>query len=369
MIITRANTDINRIMIHHTDTDPDVYGRDVNNIFIRNQQFGAPFDILINHDGKIDITSRWAFGVRPENYFDDIHVQTIAKRYPKHLLSAAGVNYNSNLHDVHVAVVGNFDNTLPTNFQLNALQQVLEVLQRDIPTITDVLYHDDEANTTCPGRMFFNKSTLSISDGFSKDYLKSDPINLTPEQPFTFSKEQVNEVMGSNINVPIYYPPVESIVSQVPEELSDNSQYIRSIDITEMGQSFLGNGSELSRVRFWLRRRGNPSGFCRAVLYTHTGTFGYNSKPGTVIATSADVSVATIIDTVNFHWYDFYFASGTFLTNIIPFIITFQYNNQEGFEMTMSSIAGAPGNYVHKDNGVWVSYSYWDTIHIVYGLK
>jgi len=204
MITARENTDIKRIMIHHTETDFGLNGLDVNNLFVRNQQFGAPYDILINYDGKIDATCRWVYGVKPENFYENINIQTIAKRYTKHLLSDAGDNLESNKHDIHIAVVGNFDTIVPSNFQLSNLQQLLEVLQRDITTITDVIYHDDESTTTCPGRMFFNKSTLNISDPFTKDYIAPETVMLIPEQAFRFS---IESSVTNKVEFPVPPPP------------------------------------------------------------------------------------------------------------------------------------------------------------------
>ncbi|MCK9428827.1 MAG: N-acetylmuramoyl-L-alanine amidase [Candidatus Omnitrophica bacterium] len=190
MISTRLNTDIKRIMIHHTETEANIQGVEINDIFIRSQQFGASYDILINHDGRVDLTARWIFGVNPKTYYENVDIQSIVKKYPKHLLSNAGDTGSSNQNDVHIALVGNFDNTAPTNFQLNVLQQVLLVLKSDIPTITNTLYHGDESNITCPGRLFFKKELLNISDAFSKEYLPINPINLIPEKPFVFSSIQ-----------------------------------------------------------------------------------------------------------------------------------------------------------------------------------
>lgn len=226
MITARENSDIKRIVIHHTETDFGTSGLDVNNLFIRNQQFGAPFDILINYDGKVDTTCRWIYGVKPENYYENVNLQTIAKRYTKHLLSDAGDTLESNKHDIHVAVVGNFDVTVPSNFQLSILQQLLEVLQRDITTITDIIYHDDESTTTCPGRMFFNKSTLDISDPFVKDYISPEPVMLIPEQAFKFSVEMpIDNKVGFEGSLVVDYETILKIDSE-NFLLIDDSHYL-----------------------------------------------------------------------------------------------------------------------------------------------
>lgn len=206
-------------MIHHTETDYSMGGYKVNDLSIRNQQFGVPFDIIINYNGKVDLSSRWVYGVKPENYLEDVSIYTIVKNYPRHLLSDAGNNYESNFKDVHIGLVGNFDITVPSNFQLYSLQKVLEVLQRDITSIKDILYHDDEANITCPGRMFFNKSVLGISDSFSKDYLKPDPVILIPEKPFSIPMTILND------NKSDFYVPLPVIVYETILKI-DSEHYL-----------------------------------------------------------------------------------------------------------------------------------------------
>jgi hypothetical protein len=190
MISVRLNTDITKIMLHHTNTQSGIVGKEVNNIFIKNQQFGAPYDILINYDGKIDLTARWMFGSNSNNYSENVSINTLAKRFTRHHLSDAGDTYYSNLHYVHIALVGNFDIIKPSSFQLNSLQQVLAFLKKDIPTITDIIYHDDESSTTCPGIMFFEKDSIGSSDSYRKEYLPIDPVRLIPEKPFEYHNVQ-----------------------------------------------------------------------------------------------------------------------------------------------------------------------------------
>jgi hypothetical protein len=62
-----------------------------------------------------------------------------------------------------------------------------------------------------------------------------------------------------------------------------------------VGQSFTGDGKNLTSCKFYLSKTGSPTGFCRAKLYAHSGTFGTSSVgTGDALATSDNVDVSTL---------------------------------------------------------------------------
>jgi hypothetical protein len=194
----------------------------------------------------------------------------------------------------------------------------------------------------------------------------SAPVDKTVFEGETFGSDMFGtETMGGE-----YIPPIEEhLISEVDNSLVDNAQFIRSIDITEMAQSFIGDGTEISHVEFWIKRHNVPEGNCRAVLYAHTGSFGFGSIPGDVLATSEDVSVDTILDNINYSWIRFNFVAGTLLELGVPYVISFQYTGVDGFSMSMSAVAGALGNYSQKLSGVWSAISYWDVVYKLFGYS
>jgi hypothetical protein len=64
-----------------------------------------------------------------------------------------------------------------------------------------------------------------------------------------------------------------------------------------VGQSFTAMDGWIDSVTLYLVKTGNPSGNAVVRLYTHTGTFGTDSRPGTVLATSASVPLSAITAT------------------------------------------------------------------------
>lgn len=61
------------------------------------------------------------------------------------------------------------------------------------------------------------------------------------------------------------------------------------------GQSFTGQAKKLTSVKFYVGKSGSPTGYSRAVLYAHSGTFGTSSVPtGEALATSDDFDVSTL---------------------------------------------------------------------------
>ena len=64
-----------------------------------------------------------------------------------------------------------------------------------------------------------------------------------------------------------------------------------------VGQSFTAADGWIDSVTLYLVKTGNPSGNATVRLYSHTGTFGTSSRPGTVLATSSSVPLSNITAT------------------------------------------------------------------------
>ena len=87
------------------------------------------------------------------------------------------------------------------------------------------------------------------------------------------------------------------------------------------GQSFLGNGQNLSRVGMWLKRIGNAPGTVSARLYAHSGTYGTSSVGiGTALANSTTVLSCSAISTA-FSWVYFDFDPTYTLVNGTPYVV------------------------------------------------
>jgi len=87
------------------------------------------------------------------------------------------------------------------------------------------------------------------------------------------------------------------------------------------GQSFLGNGQNLSRVGMWLKRIGTAPGTVSARLYAHSGTYGTSSVgTGTPLANATTVLSCSAISTA-FSWVYFDFDPTYTLVNGTPYVV------------------------------------------------
>jgi hypothetical protein len=100
------------------------------------------------------------------------------------------------------------------------------------------------------------------------------------------------------------------------------------------GQSFTGDGSQLTKASFWMDKVGSPTGNVVARLYTHSGTFGSSSIPtGSALATSDPIDASNIPST----------AAGVVFTFSTP------YTTESGihYVITVEYEGGGGSDYIH----------------------
>lgn len=118
---------IKYIMVHHTAHPSwDIY--DVHNFHQHtNGWIGIGYNFFINPDGTV---------------FEGRGLNVGA--------GATGYNYNS----IHVCFAGNFENTNPTQKQLENGKKLIEYLLTLVPSDAQIIGHKDIGKTACPGRNF-----------------------------------------------------------------------------------------------------------------------------------------------------------------------------------------------------------------------
>jgi hypothetical protein len=122
-------------------------------------------------------------------------------------------------------------------------------------------------------------------------------------------------------------------------------------------QSFLGDGRNLTKAGFYLKKFGAPTGNMVAELFAHTGTFGSNGVPtGTALATSAPIDMSTL--STAYGWFDFTFTPPVPLTNGTPYFIAFSnIGTGDGGNAPIfgqdSTSPTAPGNAASYFSGSW----------------
>lgn len=161
----RRNSNIEKIVIHHTGHNENLTGREVNNQFTKVNSFGAPYDILINFNGTINATPRWTFGSKIIENFPVSKIFT----YQNHYYSGIG-NKNYRLKGFHVACIGNFDVIEPSPFQFNSLIEIIKAFACyfNLSLYTSLEYYENIENTSSPGVLFFPKKYFLFTPNCKK---------------------------------------------------------------------------------------------------------------------------------------------------------------------------------------------------------
>jgi len=119
----------NLIVIHHT-ASRDVSAQVIHSAHLRNGWIGNGYHFLIRADGQIERG-------RPENSVG-AHVN--------------GFNSNS----IGIGLLGNFMTRLPSQTQIESLEELVIFLTEKYPNVTRICSHKDLDATLCPGTIFYN---------------------------------------------------------------------------------------------------------------------------------------------------------------------------------------------------------------------
>jgi len=166
---------------------------------------------------------------------------------------------------------------------------------------------------------------------------------------------------------------VALIVDSYSESNYDDAEVLYTGGDEGEGQSFTGDGGTLSNVKFYLSKKGSPTGNSYAKIYAHTGTFGTSSLPtGSALATSGAFEVSDIATPYVFELITFTFtgADKVTLTNGTKYVVTFEWsggdiNNWVYFGRDASSPTH-DGNMSHYASETWYAYSTRDACFYVY---
>jgi hypothetical protein len=136
------------------------------------------------------------------------------------------------------------------------------------------------------------------------------------------------------------------------------------------GQTFVGDGSTLDRVVFYLRKSGSPTGNAVATIYAKDSTYG---KPtGSALATSGTVDVSGISTSQELVTFTFTGANKITLTELTNYVAVLEYSGGDSsnyilFAKDVSSPTHT-GNFCEEwyDLGWYVRTTY-DGVFYVYG--
>ena len=150
------------VVIHHTDTDGgspeaiDRYHKENNK-----WENGLGYHFVIGNgkgmrDGEVAVGRRWL----EQDKLDGAHVKKISDAMRLSFRMPEKVTPNASL--IGVALVGNFEQYLPTARQLASLKGLLAFLRSEYRIAPNtVVGHGNVNNTLCPGQFFFVNEVVS----------------------------------------------------------------------------------------------------------------------------------------------------------------------------------------------------------------
>lgn len=150
----------------------------------------------------------------------------------------------------------------------------------------------------------------------------NNAIKITAAGSYTFTGDTFS---GNTYDVENSAAATDAVTQT---DTRDTDQALGNGTITEVGESFVGNGGSLANVVFTLSKTGSPTGNLTAKIYAHSGVYGTSSVPtGTPLATSPvfDVSTLTTTPTAT----TIFFASqnqNITLTNATNYVVTLEYS-------------------------------------------
>lgn len=234
-----------------------------------------------------------------------------------------------------------------------------------------------------------NTSDIQYGTG-STEYLYSIGFDLIPEtnrptivpntadaHDFGADNTPTLEFTGSDANdddLEYEFEILSAINTDVDKYVESNQNTSLSISdasIVGRGQSFTGNGDYLTKATFYLNKFGSPTGFARAHVYAHSGTFGTSSiATGNPLASSDFLDVSTLTGSLVLT--DFLFDGTVQMINTTKYVITIEYNQGGASNFIRAGADNSSpthgGNQTQLIPPTWSATSVLDLIFYIEGI-
>lgn len=129
------------------------------------------------------------------------------------------------------------------------------------------------------------------------------------------------------------------------------------VDLSAIGQTFLGNGGALSTVRWYVKKTGTPTGSAVAKIYAHSGAYGGGVPTGPALATSDLFDVTSLTGSHVLRDFVFSGANQVLLASGTPYVAVLEYSAGSGGNIVQAGIdlsaSTHPGNFVQYAAGAW----------------
>ena len=156
----RRSVDIRYVIIYHTGHVSDVTPEVVNNSYVQEGGYGAPYDIVIDSYGGISLTPYWTRSPKRGKIETGISPTKIFKYTEHFLIPSTPILYQS--EGLHIGIIGDYDTKRPNSIILSTLIKILEetIYWIGIDLYVGLLYYSELSNKTSPGVFFFDKYYL-----------------------------------------------------------------------------------------------------------------------------------------------------------------------------------------------------------------
>jgi hypothetical protein len=179
-----------------------------------------------------------------------------------------------------------------------------------------------------------------------------EEVSLEPPSGGMVVKSVKTVTDGTNVDMYIYSAGgSEAYSDQYSESNQDSDQIVGNGTIEAAGQSFTGNGQDLLRVEFYLKKELSPTGNATAKLYASTGSDPNRTPTGSALATSDTFDVSTLTGT--YALTELTFSTPYTLVNGTTYFIVLEYTLGDATNyVNMGTDTSSPS---HADNN-WASY-------------
>lgn len=188
--------------------------------------------------------------------------------------------------------------------------------------------------------------------------------------PYQLTEDGNDNIWTFTVDSSGYEALSDSFSESYKDEVADSGYGLA----TQTGQSFQATVTgNLTKAKFYLAKVSGTTGNATAKLYSHTGTFGTDGAPATLLATSDNVNLSTIADVPTYGLITFTFSGGqqcAMTSGTYYFIVvSFPGDGTAGHYLEIGVDNTSPaddGNISVYLSGTWYSATNPDMIFYVY---
>lgn len=288
------------------------------------------------------------------------------------VLSLRGISVYNGLPDVSSFNIYGTTSTSTTSLSTLDYAKVNTTAQSDtaISESTFVAYKYNNFTLNAAGLGNISKIGLSrFSIRIVADAANSAPTWKASDADYFYMQDAEYEGTIEDPKLVILTSPTILIDSYEGDNSLDTNLYSGGKE--GVAQSFTGKDAKITNCRFILQKVGSPTGNAYAKLYSHSGTYGTSSIPGSLLATSDALTVSGITTTLLAQTLSFSGAQQYVMSNGSHYVITIEYTGGNGTNyIVVYSNASSPthsGNYADtadliswsENNSLDVNFSVW----------